>query len=394
MKNKYYLFLTGRGISSLGNWFVTMAIPFIIYDITGSAMAVSMSFLLETFPIILLSPLVSYYVDNVSRKKILQLCEMTSATAVMFCVITRCENLCILYIMCMILAVNGFIYSNTVNSYVPDICGNLDNKKANSLDSLIGNISMIVAPMLAGVCIKNSGYIIAFIIDIISFIISFSFFCFLKDDVRTKEKISIKILIKKYINHYTFKGFNTLIYNDFSLKIIIIICILFSTCGAIFSALDAVYIAEIFNGSSEIYGYINSAWGIGMISTSLIYFIYKNISNIKMFSIGIFFMGIATIGYGLSKGIILCILFNFLGGLANTLYVIYYKTLIQDRTNSYNRGSIFTFQSTLSKITAMIMVSVAGVCAEIFSIRIVIVFVGVFTVMLSIICTYLLNKYE
>ena len=62
------MFIIGRFISTFGNWFASMAIPFIIYDLTGSAMAVSVSFLLETLPVILLSPLISKQIDNYSRK--------------------------------------------------------------------------------------------------------------------------------------------------------------------------------------------------------------------------------------------------------------------------------------------------------------------------------------
>lgn len=42
------MFILARFISTFGNWFASMAVPFMIYDITGSARAVSISFLLET----------------------------------------------------------------------------------------------------------------------------------------------------------------------------------------------------------------------------------------------------------------------------------------------------------------------------------------------------------
>ena len=99
-----------------------MALPFIIFHITGSAMAVSVSFLLETLPIILLAPITSYMVDNHARKNILLCCELVSAAAI-------CGN----------------IYTITVNAYIPDICGNLDLELANTIDAYAGNIAMITA---------------------------------------------------------------------------------------------------------------------------------------------------------------------------------------------------------------------------------------------------------
>lgn len=176
------------------------------------------------------------------------------------------------------------------------------------------------------------------------------------------------------------------------LKSLIIICILFSICGAIFSSLDAVYIAEIFDGSSDVYGYINSAWGIGMLVTSALYFLYKNFPETKMFSIGILIMGIATIGYGLSTNIPICVVFNFIGGVSNTIYMIYYKSLIQSSTTPENRGKVFTFQSTLSKILSMVVVFLAGVFADISSVRFSIVLSGIFTILIALWCFKILSK--
>lgn len=382
METKYYMFILGRLISTFGNWFAAISVPFLIYDITGSAMAVSMSFLLETFPIILLSPVISFLIDQFSRKIILQLCELVSALSITACIITNCDNVYIIYLMCVMLSITTFVYNTAVNSYIPDICGKMEVKKANTMDSFASNLSMVFAPIIAGECIRIWGYNEALRIDMITFIISMIFLQFLNKDIREstendKEKIEKNLLIGE---------FKRIIKKDSFLKVLILICIMFSVCGAIFSSLDAVYIAEIFNGSSKIYGYINAAWGVGMLIASGLYIFYKNISEVTMFSIGILTMGVSTIGYGISGNIVVCILFNFFGGIANTLYVIYYKSLIQSRTTSHNRGKVFTIQSLLSKLVSMVIVFFAGGLADILTVRFSIVTSGIFTIILALFC--------
>lgn len=379
IKTRYYMFILARLISTFGNWFASMAIPFIIYDITGSAMAVSISFLLETLPIILLSPAISYMIDNVSRKIILQLCELMSGIAIVLCILTKCNNIYILYIMCICLSIMSFIYNTTINAYIPDICGGMELKKANTIDSFASNISMVTAPVIAGWCIQSFGYILSLKIDVITFIFSIVLLQFLNSDKREKN-VKNKSKIENMI---LFSEGRKLLNKDKFLKSLIVICIMFSICGAIFSSLDAVYIAEIFNGSSDVYGYINSAWGIGMLVTSGLYILYKDIPEIVMFSIGILIMGISTVGYGLSVSILVCVLFNFLGGVANTIYVVYYKSLIQNRTTSDNRGKIFTIQSTLSKVFSMIVVFFAGGLADIFTVRVSILLSGCITIVIA-----------
>lgn len=388
IKTRYYMFILARFISTFGNWFASMAVPFMIYDITGSAMAVSISFLLETLPIILLSPVISYMIDHFSRKIILQLCELISGTAMILCILTNCNNIYFLYIMCICLSTMGFIYNNTINAYIPDICGDMQLKKANTIDSLASNISMVAAPIIAGWCIQIYGYSLSLEIDAITFGVSIILLQFLNSDKREKNsknkpKIENMILVREG---------RKLLKKERFLNSLIIICIMFSICGAIFSSLDAVYIAEIFNGSSDVYGYINSAWGIGMLVTSGLYILYKDIPETVMFSVGILIMGISTVGYGLSINILVCVLFNFLGGIANTIYVIYYKSLIQSRTASNNRGKIFTIQSTLSKVFSMIVVFAAGGLADIFTVRASILMSGCITIAIALFSFRILHK--
>lgn len=141
--------------------------------------------MLETLPIILLSPVISKRIDHGSRKILLQFCEGVSGLSILLCVLTGCRDVTVLYLMCMVLSVASFTYNTTVNAYVPDICGNLELKTANTIDSFVSNISMVIAPVLAGMCIEWQGYQTALIIDICTFVLSILFLCFLEKDVRT-----------------------------------------------------------------------------------------------------------------------------------------------------------------------------------------------------------------
>lgn len=389
-KKYYYIFLTGRFISSFGNWFVEMALPFIIYAITGSALAVAAGFLLETLPILLLSPYTAYVIDHYQKRNILIICQLISAVVISICMLYSCKNIYILYTACLIFSVVGNIYTTTINTYIPEIGNGLDLEFANTLDSYAGNISMVTAPVIAGWCIKYYGNMISFGIDGVTFLVSIILLMLLpkvKTEKHTKEMKDTKIKILRYAKELS----SAFLYFP-SLKFIIAICVAFSSCGAIFSALDAVYIAEIFDNSVDVYGYINSAWGIGMLMTGVLIWCFKKQKDTTLFCFGILFMGIATVGYGLSVNIVICILFNFLGGLSNTLYVVYFRTLIQKNTTEENRGGVFTMQSTISKVISILVVGLAGITAEVYSVRCIIVLSGIMAMLVSVFGFVIFNK--
>lgn len=390
-KKYYYIFLTGRFISSFGNWFVEMALPFIIYAITGSALAVAASFLLETLPILLLSPYTAYVIDHYQKRNILIICQLISAVVISICMLSSCKNVYILYIACLLFSVVGNIYTTTINTYIPEISYGLDLEFANMMDSYAGNISMVIAPVIAGWCIKYYGNIISFGIDGVTFLISM-FLLMLLPKAKTKKHIEEINSTKTKVSTYA-KALSSAFLHFPLLKYIIAICIAFSSCGAIFSALDAVYIAEVFDNSVDVYGYINSAWGIGMLMTGALIWCFKNRKDTTLFCLGILFMGIATVGYGLSAHIATCVLFNFIGGLSNTLYVVYFRTLIQKNTTTENRGGVFTMQSTISKVISILVVGLAGITAEIYSVRYIIVLSGIMAMLVAVLGFVIFNTH-
>lgn len=391
---KYSVFLVAKFISSFGNWFVELALPFVILELTGSALAVALSFMLQTLPLLVLAPFIAEAVDNYSRKKLLIWCDILAAGVLGLCLVTNCSNLYVLYFACMTLGVLSNIYDITVNSYVPDIRGEMELKMANNLDTLMGNIALIVGPIIAGLCLKYKGKIFSFNVDMISFLLSALLLTLLTADIRegagektnkeTQEDLQER-KEKKNVFRARQVALDTMniLKKRKALQQLLVICIAFSSCGAIFMSLDPVYVAEIFGGAPEVYGYINSAWGVGMILGSAMLFLCTKISDTWMFLLGIVLMGIATLGYGLSSTVVICSVFNFMGGLANTIYVVYYRTLFQKKTTSSERGKIFTLQKVLSKVVAVMVVALAGYTADCLSVRHVIVATGILTFLLG-----------
>src|ERR1017187_7584030 len=67
-RNFRLLFLGGL-VSSLGDWFLFIALPFYVYTLTGSALATGGTFIAESLPSILFGSVAGVLVDRGDRRR-------------------------------------------------------------------------------------------------------------------------------------------------------------------------------------------------------------------------------------------------------------------------------------------------------------------------------------
>src|SRR5215510_8771728 len=72
----FSLLWLGQLISGLGDWLLWIALPFYIYERTGSALATGTMFIVQTLPPILFGVLAGIFVDRWDRKQTLMIADL------------------------------------------------------------------------------------------------------------------------------------------------------------------------------------------------------------------------------------------------------------------------------------------------------------------------------
>jgi MFS family permease len=70
-ERNFALLWWGGLISLAGDWLLRTALPFYVYDLTGSALATSVMFMVGTVPGLLLGPVAGVFVDRWDRRRTL-----------------------------------------------------------------------------------------------------------------------------------------------------------------------------------------------------------------------------------------------------------------------------------------------------------------------------------
>lgn len=169
---EYKIFIFGLLISRIGDSLYTFALPWIAYQLTGSAVIMSSLFAINVLPIVLFGPLVGVIIDRYDRKKLLLIADITNIILVSLVPILHSLHLLEiwhLYIITFILAVMSMLFDVTTVTVIPHIAG-ASLTKANSLYQMVNQLSSLVGPMIAGVFISFIGGFHILWINVLSFI--------------------------------------------------------------------------------------------------------------------------------------------------------------------------------------------------------------------------------
>ncbi|MGG0727955.1 MFS transporter [Bacillus paramycoides] len=169
---EYKIFIFGLFISRIGDSLYTFAFPWIAYQLTGSAVIMSSLFAINVLPIVLFGPIVGVIVDRYDRRRLLWIADAISIILVSLVPILHSLHLLEiwhLYVITFILAVMSMLFDVTTVTVIPHIAG-ASLTKANSLYQMVNQLSSLLGPMLAGLCISFIGGFQVLWINVLSFI--------------------------------------------------------------------------------------------------------------------------------------------------------------------------------------------------------------------------------
>src|SRR5689334_8862030 len=78
----FRLVWTAQLVSELGDWFYSIAVYDLLFQLTGSGKAVSFAIIMQTLPWFFMTPLAGAIVDRFSRKRLMILCDVVQGIVV------------------------------------------------------------------------------------------------------------------------------------------------------------------------------------------------------------------------------------------------------------------------------------------------------------------------
>ena len=169
----FRLFFFGALASNTGSWLQNLAVPYVLFELTGQALWVGLAGFAQFIPAFVLGPLGGSLADRVDRRRLLLTTQFLMAVAAFLLWAIWAAGLHDPQLILLLTAMTGVFSGLMIPSwqaFVPALVPKTDLPSAITLNSTQFNASRALGPALAGVLLATSGAGLAFLLNGISFV--------------------------------------------------------------------------------------------------------------------------------------------------------------------------------------------------------------------------------
>jgi len=169
----YRLYFAGQAVSLAGTWMQSVALSWLVFELTHSGTAIGLVLAAEFLPVLVLGAYGGLVADRVPKRPLLigtQTALASLATILGVLVITDVITLWMVFVLATLLGVVLAVDNPTRQTFVMEMVGSERIQNAVSLNSVLTNASRAVGPAVAGGLIALVGVGICFLANAASFL--------------------------------------------------------------------------------------------------------------------------------------------------------------------------------------------------------------------------------
>lgn len=337
----YRLFFTGQTLSLIGTWIQRIALPWLVYRLTGSAFLLGVVGFAGQIPTFLLAPFAGVLADRWSRYHILiatQILAMIQALVLASLFFTGAIEVWHIILLGVFLGfVNAFDMPARQSFVVEMVENREDLGNAIALNSSMVNSARLLGPSIAGVLIAATSEGTCFLLNGLSYLFVIASLLMMKVTPRKVKTLDTQVLqgLKEGFS-YAF-GFAPI-------RSIILLLGLVSLMGMPYAVLMPVFAKEILHGDSHTFGFLMGASGIGALTGALCLASRKSVLGLgKIIPLSAAIFGFGLIAFSLSRLFLLSLILMLISGLGMIMQMAASNTIIQTIVDDDKRGRVMSF---------------------------------------------------
>ncbi|MDQ0155575.1 MFS transporter [Robertmurraya andreesenii] len=383
LDRKFVFLWLAQAASGLGSTFATFAISWLVYDMTGSKMAMGSIWLTFMLPNIIIQMFAGPYLDRWDRKKVMIFSEWFRGAVFLLPAILLPMGVLEawhLYVVSIAVGLAQPLFYPASMAYVADILPKDKLTKGNSILEGTGQLMTLLGPTLGGIMI--SAFSVELVLFILIIALGVSGMLLMMNPSSKKQRVEQKeswfIQFKEGLQFYR-------VYPVLFWVGIMMMIINFSSGAA--QPMFLPYITDELGGTAFQYGLFTSAFSLGMVGGSLLTGLLKEPKNRKRVMLGSLFIdGLLFIGLAWTSYYWLALVFSFGQGLFAIIFNINNTTLYQRRVPEHLRGRVFSVRILLAQAGIPFGAALGGMFAEAFSIPLLFAVLGMIIIFTNLIC--------
>ena len=338
----YRLFFGGQLVSLIGSWISMTATSWLVYRLTGSAMALGVVGFAGQIPGFIMGPFAGAYLDRWDRHRVLVVTQTISMLqSFALAVLTFSGHITVPAIVALNAVqgmVNAFDMPARQAFLTTMISDREDLANAIALNSSMFNAARLVGPSVAGLMIATAGESWCFFVDGVSYMAVIIALVAMKDIRRMSRHEARAGIVEHLLEGWRY------VFGFRPIRSLILQLAWLCLVAMPFSVLMPVFADEILGGGPYTLGFLMGASGFGALSGALWLTTRKSVVGLgRVILTNTIVFGGGLIGFALSRSLPVSIVFMTITGFGMMVQMASTNTVIQTIVDEEKRGRVLSF---------------------------------------------------
>ena len=363
----------GGVLSVVGDFFLFIALPFFVYERTGSALATGAMFAAETLPRLLFGSVAGVFVDRWDRKKTMVLADLSRAAILLpLLAVAAGGPLWPVYVVAFAEATVSMFFLPAKDALVPNLVAERHLAAANSLNSMGEQVPSLVGPLLGGALFGLVGLGGLVLLDIATYLVSAALISLISlrpvlstDRPAGEASETVQLTASAWAGALRewLEGLR-LVGRDLRIAAVFAVVAVAMVGEGVITVLIIVFVKDVLGGGSAEFSWIITAYGAGGIAGGfLAAWLAPAIGEARLLALS-----------AAANGVFLLLMFNIpvlavvvaLGVPAGATVVGWFvgaQTLLQKWVPDTHRGRVFGAYETTQALLLLVGMGLAAVLA-------------------------------
>ncbi len=339
----YRLFMAGQTLSLIGTWIQRMAMMWLAYKLTNSALLLGVIAFCEQIPILLIAPFAGVYADRWNKHRALCWIEVFALLQALLLGLLTLFGLVEIWQLILLSLCLGIINAFEVpirQSFVVEMVdGNKESlPNAIALNSTIFNLSRLIGPSIAGILIGAVGEGWCFIANALSYAFVLMFLLRMRLTGNHRQPIGDAQVFRKLK-----EGIQYIKARNVMQSLLLMLAVV-SFANASLRTLAPIFAKDVLHGDANTLGFLMTATGIGAICGAIFLTKRKTMVRLKkIVSITGILLATGMVCFAISRSLPLSLIFIAIGGLGQMMHTASTNTILQLSVDDDKRGRVMSF---------------------------------------------------
>jgi len=333
----------GQSVSLIGTWMQYVAMSWLVYRMTNSALMLGVVGFSSQIPAFLLAPFAGVLADRHNRHKILvvtQALAMLQAFILAFLTLTGHIAVWHIIVLGIFLGCINSLDIPARHAFILEMVEEKENLgNAIALNSMMFNMARLIGPSIAGILIAIAGEGVCFLINAVSYLAVIASLLAMKMPRRGNKKKEAGYNMLKDLR----EGFNYA-FGFLPIKAILFLLGIISLMGMSYAVLMPVFARDILHGGPHTLGFLMGAVGIGSLAGTIYLASKKNIITLgRMLPVSAGIFGLSVMIFSFSHNLAFSLALLFFSGFGIMVQMAASNTILQTIVDDDKRGRIMSF---------------------------------------------------